>query len=197
VSDLVLQGIACRFRQIIDTGNGLIFINPGALTSAAEVKLLLDHEGKPLASTNDRLEIHIGDKSLAFRYSIPDSWSEEFESKSDDFETYLPVSIGMTINKSEMLAIDGTTVKLISSATLNEISILQNDPAVKSAHARVVSVQRCGDLEDDCDLMEMTGRFISLHRKANAVDGVVRYAHVTSDYDRAADRFARALKALI
>jgi phage head maturation protease len=197
VSDIVLQGIACRFGEVIDDGTKLIYLKPGCLTEADEVKLLIDHRGKGLASTADALEIHISEKILAFRYSIPDSWSEKFADSADDLETYVAVSCGFSIAKSELMTIDGTQIKVITEATLNEISIISSAPAVKTTFARVVSAETCGPLADDCERMELIGRYISLHRKATANGGDVQYAHATSPSDRAADRFTRALAALL
>src|SRR6266852_7098661 len=103
MTEVVLQGIACRFGEVIDDGTKLIYLKPGCLTEADEVKLLIDHRGKGLATTDDRLEVHVGQKSLAFRYSIPESWNEQFEDMADELNTYLPVSVGFTITKSELM----------------------------------------------------------------------------------------------
>ena len=197
MSDIFLQGLGCKFGEIIDSGNELLYLRPGCLTEADEVKLLIDHRGKGLATTDDALQIYIGEKSLSFRYSIPDSWSEKFSESSDDLESYIPVSVGFSIDKSELMTIEGVAVKVITEATLNEVSLVSEEPAVKSTYARVVSADTCGTLADDSERLELIGRYISLHRKANASDGLIKYAHATSPYDRAADLFTRALKALL
>ncbi len=75
MSDIVLQGIACRFGEVIDDGTKLLYLKPGCMTASSEVRLLFDHKGKGLATTDDALQIYIGEKSLSFRYSIPDSWT--------------------------------------------------------------------------------------------------------------------------
>ncbi len=199
MTEVVLQGIACRFGEIIDDGTKLIFLPPGCMTLSDEVKLLIDHRGKGLASTADALEIHIGEKSLAFRYSIPESWTEQFKDIADDVNTYLPVSCGFAITKSELMTIDGAQIKVVTEATLNELSLISETPAVKSTYARVVSADTCGTLADDSERLELIGRYVTLHRKARASEngGVVQYSHATTPYDRASDHFTKALAALL
>jgi hypothetical protein len=200
MTEFALEGIATRFGEIIDSGNELLFLKPGSLTLADEVRLLIDHDkGNGLASTDDLLEVHVGEKLLAFRFHIPYSRAEEFKDQADCFETYLPVSMGMTITESETMTIDGVQVKVISAATLNEVSIISSEPAVKTSYARVVSADTCEGLADVSDRFELIGRFINIHRKASAPDngGVVRYANATSASDIAANRFTKALAALL
>src|SRR5229473_1479738 len=151
MSDIFLQGLGCKFGEIIDSGNELLYLRPGCLTEADEVKLLIDHRGNGLASTADALQIHIGEKSLAFRYSIPESWSEQFKDIADDVNTYLPVSCGFAITKSELMTIDGAQIKVVTEATLNEISIISSAPAVKATFARIVGADSCNDLADDSE----------------------------------------------
>ncbi len=96
------------------------------------------------------------------------------------------------------MTIDGAQIKVVTEATLNELSLISETPAVKATYARVVSADRCGTLVDDSERLELIGRYINLHRKARASDndGIVKYAHATSPYDRAADRFEKALRDL-
>jgi hypothetical protein len=199
LSDVVLQGVACRFGEVIDDGTKLLYLRPGCFTEHANVKLLFDHKGNSLASTDNRLEVHVGQESLVFRFHIPESWTEQFKNQADDLDTYLPVSCGFSITKSELIAVDGAQIKVVTEATLNEISLISEEPAVKATFARVVGADSCNDLADDCERMELIGRYISLHRKAKASEngGVVRYAHATSPSDRAADRFTKALSKLL
>jgi hypothetical protein len=98
------------------------------------------------------------------------------------------------------MTIDGEQVKVIVKATLNEISVLSREPAIKSTYGRVVSLETCDDLEDEYDSgrLQLVGQFVSLHRNMKAFEngGEIRYSHATSPYERAADRFERALKNL-
>jgi len=98
-----------------------------------------------------------------------------------------------------LMTVDGTQIKVVTEATLNEISIISSAPAVKATFARIVGADSCNDLADDSERLELIGRYISLHRKAKASenDGLIKYAHATSPSDRAADRFTKALAALL
>jgi hypothetical protein len=129
---------------------------------------------------------------------LPESWSSKFAELADDFDSYVAISAGLNITKSDTMTIDGVEVKVIVKATLNEISILGKEPAIKSTYARFVSSDSCNDIEDDYERLRLVGRYISLHRAAKAAEngGVVKYAHATSPWERAADRFERALRNL-
>src|ERR1700737_2549440 len=106
MTEVVLQGIASRFGEIIDDGTKLIYMEPGCMTLSDPAELLIDHKGDSLASTDDALRIHVGEKSLAFRFFIPESWTEQFKDAVNDFNTYLAVSVGMTITESKTMTVD-------------------------------------------------------------------------------------------
>jgi hypothetical protein len=201
MTDYVLQGIACEFGKCFSHGDEIIYLKPGCVSYEPDIRLLLDHEGKSLGTTADRLQVHIGDEAIAFRFAIPESWSASFAEKADELETYLPISAGMNITKTETMTIDGEQVKVIVKATLNEISVLSGEPAIKSTYGRVVSLETCDDLEDEANSgrLQLVGRFVSLHRKMKATEngGEIRYTHVTSDYERKASAFERALAKLL
>ena len=154
-----------------------------------------DHEGKTFG--RDKLEVHFGDDFVAFRFEIPKSWAEDFDDQADELESYVPVSLGLTITKSELVKIDGETVKVVVAADLTEISILtkSNDPAIQSSYGRIVSSETIGELSADVESgrFDIVGKVIGLHRKVKADGGVVKYAHSPSDYERAASKFERAL----
>ena len=139
-------------------------------------------------------------KSVAFKFEIPKSWSEDFEDQADCVETYVPVSLGLTITKSELVKIDGETVKVVVAADLTEISILtkSNDPAIQSSYGRIVSDETIGELSADVEAgrLGLVGRVIGLHRKVKADGGVVKYANSLTDYERAGNRFTSALMRL-
>jgi phage head maturation protease len=196
-----VQGIFCELNKCFAHGNEVLYLKPGVFDSCVEgnVRLLIDHEGKSLATTADRLELCLGDDVLTFRAVLPDSWSgsKELTDVAGDVETYLAVSCGFKYNAYETVTIDGAEVKVISNATLTEISLV-SAPAVESTYARVVSMDDCNSLEEDQDLIKLTGRVVTLHRKAKALEagGQIKYSHATTPSDRAANRFTRALKAL-
>jgi hypothetical protein len=200
VSGYVFQGVACEFDKFFFNGDEVWYLKSGCFNSISdnEVKLMLNHDGKSLGSTNNRLEVHAGDEAVVFRYSIPGSWSE-FAEPADDFLTYVPVSIGFKATKTEKMNIDGVPVTIVVEATLNEISALDKEPAIKSTYARVATDDTCGSLEEDYERIRLVGRVVSLHRlqKASENGGKLEFKHASTPYDRAADRFTRALNALV
>jgi hypothetical protein len=199
VSGYCLQGIGCRFGEVIHDGTKFLYLTPGCMTLASEVRLLIDHQGKSIATTDNRLAVHVGEKSLAFRYFIPERLAESFEDYSGDLETYIGVSCGFSKTKSELMTIDGAQIEVVTEATLNEISLTNEEPAVKTTFARVVNADSCGDLASDCERFELVGSFIGVHRKFKASEngGKVKYSNVTSPYNRAANNFERKLRDLM
>ena len=107
---LILQGVATEFdkpfahgdkdgHKVVTLGSGCM---DAALRSGGDVKLLIDHDEKHcLGSWKDRLLIHAGKKHLVFRFLIPESNRYTFSDVADDFETYLPCSIGYDILKAD------------------------------------------------------------------------------------------------
>jgi HK97 family phage prohead protease len=207
VSEFYLQGIATKNGEcFFDKDGDILFLNYGcfdaSIRSETEVKLLLDHDAKIClgTTTNDRLEVHAGSKGVAFRYSIPDSWSADFSDLADDFNSYLAVSIGFKDGNAELITVDGVKVTSVVEARLFEISILSKPPAIHSTYARVVSAETCGPLKHDYESgrLELIGKYIGIHRtfKATENGGVLKYNHTSSPYDRAALNFERTLKNL-
>jgi HK97 family phage prohead protease len=169
-----------------------------ALQSGGDVKLLIDHDESQCLSTMNsaRLQIHAGAKHLVFRFLIPGSSSSKFAELKDDYETYVPVSIGYDILKADDETIDGARVQTVLEARLTEVSILSKAPAVSTTYARVASWETCNALQEDYDSgrFELVGKVVSLHRTIKANGGPVAYAHMPSPYDRAANAFMRALQ---
>ena len=197
----VLQGEACEFGKCFAHGDDVLYLKSGCFDAESDndVRLLINHGGKSLATTADRLQIHAGADALIFRFVIPDSFSKQFAELADDFETYTSASVGFKFDKFETLTIDGMGVKVITSATLREISLLDKEPAIKTTYARFVSDESCCSLEEDYERIRLVGRVVALQRaqKASENGGKVEWMHVTSAMDRAANRFTRALNALV
>lgn len=207
MSDLVLQGIATATGQCFFGKDGnVLYLKHGcfdaSIISGLEVRLLLDHDSKSCLAktTNDKLEVCAGATGIAFRFHIPDSCSGAFRGYADDFDSYLPVSIGFKDGIAEAITIDGVKVTSVINATLCEVSILSKPPAIHSTYGRVVSANTCGPLKDDYDSgrLALAGRYVALHRayKASHNNGVVEYCHSTSAYDRTASKFETALRKL-
>lgn len=198
----VLQGVATEIGKCFIHGDQVLFFNPGCFDASiqeTDVPILYDHDhGKRLTKS---VEVHADEKALVFRYQIPHCPSYKFSEPADDFDTYLAVSIGFTATKTETMAIDGVKVTSVIEAKLNEISLLSGAPAVARTFARIVSLDTCEDLEDDCESgrFQLHGAYVNLHRKFKASEngGVMNYGHSTSDYDRAANNFERKLHGLM
>lgn len=198
---VVLQGKATDFDSFFFNHDEVWYIKSRAFgpLEDTEVVLMCDHDGKAVASTKNRLQVHAGDEALIFRLAIPDSFSEPLLDQTDELESYLPVSIGFTATKIEKMTIEGVPVTIVVEATLNEISILSKEPAVKTTYARIASEETCGSLEEDYERIRLVGRVVSLHRAQKATEnhGNVEYKNTLSSYDAAANRFTRALNALV
>ena len=190
-----LQGTVLEFEKIIQHGDTLIYLKGGSITEGDDVGLMFEHTGRKWG--RDDLELHISESGVAFRYALPDSWVDEFKDQTDEIETYLGVSAGLTVTQSESLEIDGEKVQVVTAAELTEISLLSSEPAVKSSYARIVSADTCGELSADVSAgrLELVGRVIGLHRRAKAAadGGPVKYSSSPSEYERAASKFERAL----
>ena len=112
------------------------------------------------------------------------------------------MSLGLTITKSELVKIDGETVKVVVAADLTEISILtkSNDPAIQSSYGRIVSDETIGDLVSDHEVgrLQLVGSVIGLHRRIKAAEngGVVSYANSLTEYERAGNQDTSALMRL-
>ena|ERR1700682_614797 len=197
---VVLQGKATDFDSFFFNHDEVWYIKSGAFgrLEDTEVVLMCDHDGKAVASTKNRLQVHAGDEALIFRLAMPDSFSEPLLDQTDELESYLPVSIGFTATKTEKMTIEGVPVTIVVEATLNEISVLSKEPAMKTTYARIVSEGTCGELKEDYERIRLVGRVVSLHRlqKASENGGHVEYKNTLSSYDAAANRFTRALNAL-
>jgi hypothetical protein len=205
---IVVQGIATVFNKIIPYGgDDFLFLKSGcfdaSLKSDSNVSLLLDHD-KTQSFSSDKypLEVHASRDHVAFRLILPDHLvPHSFKDMSDDLNTYVGVSIGLLKTKTETVVIDGYSVTTVLEAKLTECSILSGAPAVDSTYGRIVSLDLCDTLENDylSGKLELHGRYVALHRKVMAQEngGAIVYRHATSSYDRTADRFQRALEAII
>jgi HK97 family phage prohead protease len=202
--DILIQGKAADFNKPFQNGDEVWMLQAGcfdkSLDSSRDVKIFLNHDSEHCLGSrnNNRLQIHAGEESMIFRFLLPvDSKGVSFAEFADDLESYLGVSIGFAATKYDKAVIDGIEVKTITEGELQEISLTNRKPAISTTFARFVSWQKCSpNLEDDYDLINLAGRVISIHRKAQADGGEIKYAHTPSPYDRAANSFLRTLEKL-
>jgi phage head maturation protease len=195
-----IQGIATQFGKCIQHGDKILYLTPGCFDESIKfgsVKLLYDHD--QAAFPHQSVELFAGDNALAFRMILPESRNDDGMSDiSDDYDTYLGVSIGYKDATTETMTFDGVKVTCVVKATLLEVSLLSKPPAVNTTYGRVVDMDKCSELKDDFEMIQLTGRYVNAHRevKARENDGVVSFNHTTSAYDRAANNFERALQRL-
>jgi len=189
-----IEGICTALKTCFEHGGRILYFGADCFSDSRDVKLLYDHNKEVFSGRT--VELYAGEKGLAFRMTLPDSDDDSFSAFSGDHDTYLACSIGYKDAKIKTMTIEGVQVACVVKATLEEVSIVRK-PAVDTTFARIVNLDRCSSLADDYAMIHLTGRYVNLHRRAMAVDGVVNHNHSTSDYDRAADRFETALRRLM
>jgi HK97 family phage prohead protease len=173
VSDLAFQGIATKFDTIIQYGDDLLYLKSScfdkSLSDGDDVDLLIDHDSQQsLTRRRRRLELYASKSALSFRFILPHSTksdiADELSDYADDFDSYLPISIGFVKTKSETVMLDGVAVIVVEEARLNEVSILSGPPAEKSTFGRFVTLETCDELKDDCERFALHGAYIGVHR---------------------------------
>jgi HK97 family phage prohead protease len=202
MTDYVFQGIATAFDKCFPHGDRVLILKARcfdrSISSGEPVSLLNEHDETKSFGRADRLELYAGNNGLAFRFHIGDH--SEFKDIADDFDSYIPISIGYESTKTDTTVIDGVEVVSVIEAKLVEVSALSKSPAVHSTYGRVVSLESCGTLAEDYESgrLELVGKYIGIHRtfKASENGGVLKYSHATSPYERAAANFEQALKNL-
>jgi phage head maturation protease len=199
-----LEGEATKTGTFFVQGDEAFYFEPNCFNAArGEVKLLLSHdESQVLGSTRNRLELHYAPDVILFRFRLPASFKSEVEDIADSFEDYFAISIGFVKTDFEKSVMDGFRVQIIRAARLTELSVLAKEvaPAVTSTYGRIVHASSSGTLAEDYESgrFSIAGRMIGLHRKVTALDneGKITYGHVTTQYDRKADKFVQALARL-
>lgn len=197
---VAIQGVAFEYGKIFLSDGKAWLAKRDCFGSFQDVDLLIGHEGKSYANTDDDdlpLQIHSGPDALVFRGYFSDWLATEIKDQTDCLESYLAVSIGFTVTKSDTVQCEGVPVTIIVEGKLNEISLV-DEPVIESSYARAVSPDSCDSLAEDYERFRTVGRFIGLHRKvlAHKNGGKVEYKHIVSSYDVAANRFVKALAAL-
>jgi phage head maturation protease len=202
--DYVIQGIAAEFEKPFQHKDDIFILKSGCFDESLRshnVKLMLNHDSNAGMTMRDLLQVYSGAKSLAFRCFLPQDLTDDgLSDVADDMEHYRGVSIGHIPTKTETQKIDGIDVTLVYESDLTEISILDNEPAIKTTYAYVASLDSCCDIDVDykAGLFDLRGKLIGLHRKVTANENgeEIKYKHSTSPSDRAANRFKRLLAKL-
>lgn len=136
---LAIGGYATRFKKPHPYKGGIDVFMPGcfakSLIQRSDVRLLADHnEFKLLNVTGEGLNIWSDDVGLSFKALLPDN--DEGRRAYADVKAGAKsgVSVGYHPVDSEVKKIEGRDVRLIHTARLSEISLVQHG-AVKEAFA--------------------------------------------------------------
>lgn len=140
---LAIGGYATRFLKPHPFRGGVDVFAPGCfaktLLQKSEVRFLADHnEYKLLTITGEGLHVWGDDVGLSFKAMLPDN--AEGQRAYADVKTGAKsgVSVGYHVNDAEMKTVAGYDVRLIHSARLSEISLVEKG-AVREAFATCLS----------------------------------------------------------
>lgn len=150
-----LQGYALRWRSLIEQNGKFFFFLPGAIRNpmwGEPKRLLFDHnEGQVIATTQDGLQLHCDDNGLAMRLVVGNDAMKRkaFEAVKSGARTAL--SVGLVMHGDEYVQVDADTrVKLVRSATLQEISLVAVG-ACQQAFCGLIDAEDARSLEEDAD----------------------------------------------
>jgi HK97 family phage prohead protease len=140
LSGIFLQGFGTRYSKAHVYDRHIEVIAPGAfartLATKAAVRFLIGHdEARLVATSADRLELLSNDVGLAFRLSLTYDDGElirEVKSGARD-----GMSVAYRVECDEWRTIDGVKFRMITDATLLEISAVHRG-AVKEAYVTLV-----------------------------------------------------------
>ncbi len=106
--EFCLQGVASEFDKPFVHGDHVLILQSDCFSKSlrsSDIKLLLNHDTSHCLGSQDRLMIYAGEKSLVFRFPLS---GPGFKELADDFETYVPVSVGYITKETETTIIDGS-----------------------------------------------------------------------------------------
>lgn len=137
-----LQGYAVRWRSVIEQRGKYFYFLPGSIPTpmlGGTKRLIYDHNdaGETIATTDDGLILHSDQHGLAMRLILKDTpgHRKAYEFVRDGHRTAL--SIGALMHGDEYREADGVMVKIVRSATLQEISLVTAG-ACRPAYCAVV-----------------------------------------------------------
>lgn len=152
-----LQGYALRWRSLIEQNGKYFYFLPHSIKNPmwGEAKrLLFDHnEGEVIATTLSGLQLHCDDHGLAMRLVIGNDPARRkaYETVKSGERTAL--SVGVTM-RGEFVEVDGIRVKMVKSATLEEISLVPRG-ACKPAFCSLIDADESRSLEVDSKTLQI------------------------------------------
>jgi HK97 family phage prohead protease len=148
-----IQGYALRWHSLVQHGDGrLAYFLPGSIKYPMldePKQILFDHdESHVISTTRQGLVLHADDHGLAMRLHIPNTplGAKARETVRSGERTAL--SVGVTMDGSELRDIDGEKVRIVHHAKLHEISIVRKG-ACRPAYCLLVNADTCGTIEED------------------------------------------------
>ncbi len=150
-----LRGYATRWNKVHKYKGRLEALARGcfarSLTGDTTIRFLVSHrEPHLIATTADRLELCQDEHGLAF--NLPLRGDENSRNVADLVESrsMVGMSVCYRVVRHETLNIDGTDVRMIRDAHLDEISLVKHG-AVKEAHCSIVKIGSDRPLREVCD----------------------------------------------
>jgi len=139
-----IQGLATSYgKPVLNEDGAFVVFQSGCFISAiydnTRKRVLLDHDdSQEVGSTNDGLEFANTLDGLAFRMPLKGSGAHIIGVNISNGER-LAISIGSSFIEREEKIIDRHKVKLVTKATINEISLCR-DPKFADAYATIVDL---------------------------------------------------------
>ncbi|SHG79280.1 phage prohead protease, HK97 family [Bradyrhizobium erythrophlei] len=153
-----IQGYAIRWRSIINQGDKYFCFLPGSIKypMLGEQKLLLfDHDPSEIvATTCDGLVLHADDYGLAMRLYIDNRPVRRKALETVRSGERTALSVGVIMHGSEYKEIDGLRIRMVRSATLEEISLVP-EGACRPAYCTLIDGEGARLLEDDANSLRV------------------------------------------
>lgn len=150
----LIQGYALVWKSIIRQNSKLYWFAPGSIKSpmTGEPKLALfnHYPGEVIATTRDGLSFRIDDYGLAMRLEIDGSSVRQKAYLGVKSGERTALSVGVVMHAPEPTNVDGETVHVVRSATLEEVSFVESG-ACAPAFCSLTNADTAGTLEQDLD----------------------------------------------
>jgi HK97 family phage prohead protease len=147
-----VQGYAVRWHSIINQGDKYFFFLPGSIKYPMldePKQLLFDHnESEVIATTRDGLVLHADDYGLALRLYIDHRPIRQKALQTVRSGERTALSVGVIMHGNEYKEIDGLRIRMVRSATLEEVSLVPTG-ACRPAYCTLIDGEGARSLEDD------------------------------------------------
>ncbi|WP_407193806.1 HK97 family phage prohead protease [Bradyrhizobium sp. STM 3566] len=149
-----LQGYALRWRSLIEQAGRYFYFLPHSIKNpmwGEPKRLLFDHnEGEVIATTLSGLQLYCDDNGLAMRLVVGDNpvRRKAFETVKNGERTAL--SVGVLMHGDEYVEIDDARVRMVRSATLQEVSLVAAG-ACRQAFCGLIEAEDARSLEEDAN----------------------------------------------